>query len=185
MLAVLLLTATACSASINAAKIVTSARSQIGVTISYDPSYQQMAYPGGDVPAKTGVCADVVVRALREQGMDLQKLMHEDMKRNFDLYPKKWGLTKPDGNIDHRRVPNLMTYFRRKGFALSASTKAEHFTAGDVVAWQLEGGLTHIGIISDRRSAEGTPLVIHNIGRGTQEENVLFKFRVTGHYRVK
>jgi uncharacterized protein YijF (DUF1287 family) len=185
-LAVLSLVATsACGATVDANKLVAAARNQIGVTIEYDPAYRQLDYPNGDVPKKTGVCADVVVRALREQGIDLQKEVHEDMKRNFSAYPQRWGLTKPDANIDHRRVPNLMTYLRRKGYSQSGSEKAEQFSAGDIVTWDLGRGVTHIGIVSDRRTAKGVPLVIHNIGRGTQEEDILFRFQVIGHYRLR
>lgn len=173
-----------CSAGLKPDKLVASARSQIGVTVSYDPAYRQLDYPGGDVPKHTGVCTDVIIRALREQGVDLQIEVHEDMKANFSAYPKKWGLKKPDRNIDHRRVPNLMTYFGRKGLSRSGSAKAEHYAPGDVVAWDLGNGVTHIGIVSDARSPKDAPLVIHNIGGGTQEEDILFKFKVTGHYRV-
>ncbi len=162
-----------------------SAKRQIGVTVSYDPAYRELTYPGGDVPMHTGVCSDVIVRALREQGIDLQKEVHEDMKRDFAAYPQKWGLKKPDSNIDHRRVPNLMTYFRRKGYSQSRSEKPSDFDPGDIIAWDLGGGVTHIGIVSDRRSAKGVPLVVHNIGRGTQEEDILFGFRIIGHFRLK
>ena len=165
--------------------LVESARRQIGVTVSYDPTYRKLEYPGGDVPRKAGVCTDVIIRALREQGVDLQKEVHEDMSRNFEAYPKNWGLKKPDRNIDHRRVPNLRTYFKRKGYARAVTDEAGNFEAGDIVTWVLEGGLTHIGIVSDRKSSEGVPLMIHNIGSGTKEEDVLFKFRMTGHYRLK
>src|SRR5437016_12507345 len=181
--ALLLFAATAvCSAAVESAKLVASARSQIGITISYDPAYRKLEYPNGDVPKNTGVCADVIIRALREQGMDLQKEIHQDMKRDFAAYPQKWGLTKPDPNIDHRGVPNLMTYFRRKGYAQSGSEKAEQFAAGDIVAWDLGQGVTHIGVVSNLRSAKGVPLVIHNIGQGTKEEDILFQFQVIGHY---
>ena len=184
--ALLLLLSTAVSfAGLKPHHVVAAARSQIGVTISYDAAYRKLDYPGGDVPKASGVCTDVIIRALREQGTDLQKELHQDMKEDFQAYPKNWGLKKPDPNIDHRRVPNLMTYFSRKGYAQPISEKAESFAAGDIVTWVLSGGLTHIGIISDKRSAEGTPLVIHNIGSGTREEDVLFKFRITGHYRLK
>ena len=166
-------------------KIVTAARSQIGRTVSYDAAYRKLPYPGGDVPINTGVCTDVVVRALREQGIDLQKLVHEDMKRNFAAYPKKWGLKAPDANIDHRRVPNLMTFLQRQGAAQAVTNRVEQFRPGDIVSWDLSSGVPHIGIVSDRRSAKGTPLIIHNIGRGTQEEDLLFGFKMTGHYRWK
>lgn len=178
-------TAAVCFAEVKPDKLVASARSQIGRTVSYDPAYRKLAYPGGDVPANTGVCSDVVVRALREQGQDLQKAVHDDMARDFGAYPKKWGLKKPDANIDHRRVLNLMTYFRRQGFAQAVTNRAENFAAGDIVAWDLGGGITHIGIVSDRRSAQRTPLVMHNIGRGTQEEDILLRYQIIGHYRWK
>lgn len=174
-----------CSAEVRPDKLVASARSQIGVTVSYDSAYRKLDYPGGDLPKTTGVCADVVVRALREQGIDLQKEIHQDMGQDFAAYPQKWGLKKPDPSIDHRRVPNLMTYFQRKGYAQSHDEKVENFVAGDIVAWDLGGGITHIGIVSDRRNQKGVPLVIHNIGGGTQEEDVLFQFHIIGHYRLK
>ena len=119
----------------------------------------------------------------RKLGIDLQKEVHEDMARAFADYPHKWGLKRPDSNIDHRRVPNLMTYFQLRGWAANSSTKAVHFSPGDVVAWDLGGGVTHIGLVSDRQTAETTPLVIHNIGSGTKEEDVLFRFKIIGHYR--
>ncbi len=166
-------------------KLVAAARSQVGVTVSYDPAYRRLDYPGGDVPKITGVCADVVVRAFRAQGIDLQKEVHEDMRAHFAAYPQKWGLRQPDANIDHRRVLNLMSYFQRRGYGVAADRKPESYAAGDVVAWDLGRGVTHIGIVSDRKSPSGTALMLHNIGQGTQEEDVLFKFRIIGHYRVK
>src|SRR5439155_3644672 len=129
-----------CSAEIQPAKLVASARNQIGVTVSYDSAYRKLDYPGGDVPNTTGVCADVIVRALRTQGIDLQKELHDDMQKNFQAYPQRWGLKRPDSNIDHRRVPNLMTYFQRKGYALLDSESAALFAPGDIVAWDLGGG---------------------------------------------
>jgi uncharacterized protein len=165
------------------ASLAEEARKQIGVTRSYDPAYRQLGYPGGDVPLDTGVCSDVVVRAFRGIKIDLQKEVHEDMVKAFDKYPQKWGLSRPDPNIDHRRVPNLMTFFRRKGWAVPVSSKATDFAAGDVVTWDLGNGVTHVGIVSDRRSGRGTPLIIHNIGGGAQEEDVLFGYKITGHYR--
>jgi uncharacterized protein YijF (DUF1287 family) len=181
---VLLLPATVSAADFKPDKLVASARSQIGVTVSYDPAYRQLSYPGGDVPKRTGVCSDVVVRAFREQGVDLQRELHQDMTSDFQAYPQRWALRRPDANIDHRRVLNLMTYFRRQGYAVAQSTKPSHFQAGDIVAWDLGAGVTHIGILSDRR-VSGTPLVIHNIGRGAQEEDILFSFQIIGHYRLK
>lgn len=165
--------------------LVDKAREQIGVTTSYDPAYRKLSYPGGDVPKETGVCSDVVVRAFRGVKIDLQKEIHEDMTRTFDEYPRKWGLKRPDRNIDHRRVPNLMTYFKRQGWSVTGGKTTKDFRAGDVVAWDLGGGVTHIGIVSDRRSREGTPLIIHNIGRGTQEEDILFQSDIIGHYRPR
>lgn len=168
-----------------APRIVQGARSQIGVTTSYDPSYVKLAYPGGDVPLRTGVCTDVVVRAVRTAGTDLQKEVHEDMTDNFSVYPKTWGLKRPDKNIDHRRVPNLMRYFERKHLSLPApDTTPAAYQPGDIVAWRLDSGLLHIGVVSDKKSG-ASPLVIHNIGAGAQEENVLFTYKIIGHYRLR
>ena len=171
--------------------LVTSARSQIGVTVSYDPEYRSISYPNGDVPQSTGVCTDVVIRAMRRLGFDLQKEVHEDMSRNFSQYPKLWGLKSTDKNIDHRRVPNRRTFMYRRGWAIPLSPKSSgkqdpgRYHPGDVVTWLLPGNLPHIGIVSDRKSPEGIPLIIHNIGAGTQEENCLFSFSITGHFRPK
>lgn len=166
-------------------QLVNDARTQIGKTISYDPAYTRLSYPMGDVPLSKGVCTDVVVRALRKQNMDLQVLIHEDMKKNFGAYPKKWGLKSPDKNIDHRRVPNIATYFRRKGYQVTNSQyKTADFRAGDIVTWDLPKGLVHIGIVSDKKTPTGIPLIIHNIGQGTKEENILYNFKITGHYRI-
>lgn len=172
---------------IDPAKLVISARSQVGVTLGYDPSYRKIAYPGGDVPMSSGVCCDVVIRALRGQGLDLQKLVHEDMAQHFALYPKQWGLTQPDSNIDHRRVPNLMVYFKRQGWQETISAKTSDYQPGDIVTWNLrtQGSLPHIGIVSDRKNAAGVPLVIHNIGGGAREEDGLFAYTIIGHYRAK
>ena len=172
-------------AEIKPDQLVESAKNQIGVTVSYDPAYRKLDYPGGDVPQNTGVCSDVLIRALRDQKLDLQKEVHEDMGKDFGAYPRKWGLDKPDRNIDHRRVPNLMTYFRRKGYQMSISEKPQHYLTGDIVAWDLGGGVTHIGILSDKRTTAGVPLVIHNIGRGAREDEILFQFKIIGHYRLK
>nr|WP_298137751.1 DUF1287 domain-containing protein [uncultured Pseudomonas sp.] len=164
--------------------LVLAAREQVGVTLSYDPAYRRLSYPGGDVPLSGGVCTDVLIRALRQQGLDLQEAVHRDMRAHFDLYPKHWGLSRPDSNIDHRRVPNLMTWFKRQGWALPLSQDAGAYRPGDIVTWDLGRGLTHIGIVSDRRADSGVPLVLHNIGRGTREEDILFGFSITGHYRL-
>ena len=134
---------------------------------------------------RTGVCSDVVVRSLRQAGIDLQKEVHEDMTKNFAAYPQKYGLKKPDKNIDHRRVPNLMTYFERHEISVSDKLDAaQSYAPGDVVAWDLGKGVLHVGIVSDRKAGE-IPLIIHNIGNGAAEDDVLFKFKVIGHYRIK
>jgi len=165
--------------------IVAAAKAQIGVTTTYDPAYVTLTYPGGDVPLNTGVCSDVVVRALRTVNLDLQKEVHEDMKANFARYPQNWGLKKPDKNIDHRRVPNLMRYFERKQISLAEKLAApETYLPGDIVAWKLGNGLLHIGVVSAKKTGV-TPLIIHNIGSGAKEENVLFAYTVIGHYRIK
>jgi uncharacterized protein YijF (DUF1287 family) len=162
-----------------ALQLANAAQSQVGVTRTYDPAYVRIAYPGGDIPLERGVCADVVVRAFRKVGVDLQVAVHEDMARNFASYPQMWGLRRPDSNIDHRRVPNLMKFFERRGKRVAIDAAYE---PGDVVAWRLPGGLYHIGVVSnEKRGADY--LVVHNIGYGTQNENVLRQFQVIGHYR--
>lgn len=165
-------------------RIVDAARAQIGVTTSYVPDYVALDYPGGDVPAETGVCTDVVIRALRGVSIDLQKEVHEDMKANFGKYPAIWGLKRTDRNIDHRRVPNLRRYFKRKGLELEVTKKAENYRAGDLVTCTVAGKLPHIMVVSDRKTRDGRPLVIHNIGGGAKEEDRLFDFPLTGHYRI-
>lgn len=171
--------------AISPTKLVADARTQIGKTLYYDPAYTKLAYPMGDVPIEKGVCTDVVIRALRVQGIDLQELIHKDMTANFSAYPKKWGLKRPDRNIDHRRVPNIATYFKRQGYAIKGGAfEKRAYQAGDIVTWDLNNGMVHIGIVSDKKSFTGIPLIIHNIGAGTKEENVLFNFKITGHYRL-
>lgn len=168
------------------AAIATAARTQIGVTTSYDPAYVALAYPGGDLPMDRGVCTDVVIRALRKAlKADLQALVHEDMRARFGKYPKNWGLARPDRNIDHRRVPNLQTYLKLRGFSLPVGKDAADYLPGDLVTCTVPPHLPHIMIVSDQKSAAGTPLIIHNIGRGTVEEDRLFEFPLTGHYRWK
>jgi uncharacterized protein YijF (DUF1287 family) len=165
-------------------RVVEDAVEQTLYTVSYDPSYVKLNYPGGDVPLDRGVCSDVVVRAFRKAGVDLQEEVHEDMTRAFSAYPKKWGLERPDSNIDHRRVPNLMTFFERKGKALAITNAGADYQPGDVVTWDLGGGTTHIGLVTNRWSDEtGNYLIAHNIGGGVRLENVLFSWRITGHYR--
>lgn len=151
--------------------------------VSYDPAYFRIDYPNGDVPANKGVCTDVVIRAYRKLGIDLQQKVHEDMVKNFSVYPKIWGLTKTDKNIDHRRVPNLMTYFSRQGTMKKISTSSADYTPGDIVAWNLGGGTTHIGILIDQKSTDGKRwLVVHNIGRGQEISDCLFSYKIIGHY---
>ncbi len=162
--------------------LVEAARAQIGITLGYDGSYRRLDYPGGDVPIETGVCTDVVVRALQALGFDLQVAVHEDMRAHFARYPQNWGLRRPDRNIDHRRVPNLETWLRRQGAALGASDDPADYQPGDIVSWRLPGGLPHIGIVSDRR-VDGRPLILHNIGAGTREEDILFAYPIEGRFR--
>ncbi|MDP4624920.1 MAG: DUF1287 domain-containing protein [Akkermansiaceae bacterium] len=169
-------------------KIVEAARKQVGVTLSYDPAYVSLEYPGGDLPRERGVCTDVVIRALRDGlDKDLQKLVHEDMKANFGKYPKIWGLKGTDRNIDHRRVPNLMTFFERKHekLALQDQLAEGDFKPGDIVTCTVPPNLPHVMIVSDKKNAKGLPLVIHNIGGGAQEEDRLVSFPLTGHFRWK
>ena len=164
--------------------VLDSTRARIALNERYDPSYVVLAYPGGDVANDRGVCTDVVIRAWRELGVDLQVLVHEDMRAHFGAYPKSWGLRRPDRNIDHRRVPNLQTYFNRHGASLPVSQDAAAYRPGDLVTWRLSGNRPHIGIVSDR-TAPGSerPLILHNIGAGTAEDDILFAFPITGHYR--
>lgn len=166
-------------------KMLESAVEQTTLTKIYDPAYVVLPYPNGDVPMEKGVCTDVVIRSFRKAGVDLQKEVHEDMKTNFAVYPKKWGLKAADSNIDHRRVPNLQTYFTRNGKSLQITDKAENYKPGDVVAWDLDGkGMTHIGVVSNIWN-ESTKryTIIHNIGSGTKAEDCLFDWKVIGHYR--
>ncbi len=154
--------------------------------VRYDPSYVRIAYPGGDVPSGTGVCTDEVIRAYRALGIDLQKEVHEDIAANFSLYPNhlRWMLDHPDSNIDHRRVPNLMVFFGRKGETLPITAQGRDYGPGDLVTWDLGGGVPHIGILVDRKSAaSGRYMVVHNIGEGPRMEDVLFMWKITGHYR--
>jgi len=154
--------------------------------VHYDPKYVRIPYPGGDVPAGSGVCSDEVIRTYRSLGIDLQKEVHEDIAANFSAYPnqRRWMLAHPDSNIDHRRVPNLMVFFARKGTSLPISTHAEDYAPGELVTWDLGGGVPHIGIVVDRKSAQsGRYMVVHNIGEGPKMEDVLFSWKITGHYR--
>ena len=175
----------AAPASLPAERLIGAARSQVGVTTIYDPKFVKLAYPGGDLPPERGVCTDVIVRAYRDAfGIDLQRLVHEDMLASFKSYPALWGLKAPDASIDHRRVLNLKVFFRRKGRELPVSPSPLDYAPGDLVTQELFGGLAHIVIVSDVRSEDGArPLVIHNIGQGTKIEDTLFVYRITGHYR--
>ena len=163
-------------------EVLEGAYAQVGVTLFYDPSYRQIAFPGGDVPILTGVCSDVIVRAYRNAGIDLQLLIDRDMKQAFGAYPRSWGLSHPDPNIDHRRVPNLAVFFCRNGQKLPISSDGRDYLPGDIVTWRLSGGQAHIGLVSDRYRY-GRPLMIHNIAWGTRVEDVLFEYQITGHYR--
>jgi len=172
------------SASPRAARLIAAARRQVGVTTSYDPAYTRLTYPGGDVPRERGVCTDVVIRAYRDDfEIDLQRDVHEDMSRAFAAYPQRWGLSRPDRNIDHRRVPNLETFWTRKAARLPLSSSAADWQPGDLFTSLVGGKLPHTGIVGDRVAANGNPLVIHNIGSGAREEDVLFAHRLTGHFR--
>lgn len=154
--------------------------------VTYDPAYYRIAYPNGDVPAHIGVCTDVIIRAYRKLNIDLQKEVHEDMKSNFNVYPTIWGRSGPDKNIDHRRVPNLMTFFKRHGTVKKISTEPNDYQPGDIVCWNLGGGTNHIGIVIRRKSEDGQRhLIVHNIGKGQVVEDFLFKARIIGHYRYE
>jgi uncharacterized protein YijF (DUF1287 family) len=154
--------------------------------VTYDPTYFRISYPNGDVPGDKGVCTDVIIRIYRKLGIDLQKEVHEDMASNFNKYPKIWGLKSTDTNIDHRRVPNLMTFFSRHGQIKKNSTVPEDYVPGDIVTWDLGGGIPHIGIVINKKSGDNKRfLVVHNIGRGQQIEDCLFSYKITGHYTYK
>ncbi|MEQ9297172.1 MAG: DUF1287 domain-containing protein [Cyclobacteriaceae bacterium] len=154
--------------------------------VIYNPAYFLINYPNGDIPEDKGVCTDVVIRAYRKLGIDLQQAMHEDMKNNFDLYPGIWGLSSTDRNIDHRRVPNLMKFFERHGESLVMSSNPTDYQPGDIVCWNLGGATTHIGIVTDELSSDQSRYqIIHNIGGGQVIEDMLFDFRIIGHYRYE
>lgn len=168
-----------------ALELVLAARERTTHFVLYNGAYRKIAYPMGDVPNNIGVCTDVVIRAYRKLGFDLQQLVHEDMRSHFQLYPAIWGLKKPDTNIDHRRVPNLRVFFSRHGQQLSVSNNAKDYLPGDIVSWELSRGVPHIGIVSNKRSDDGRPWIIHNIGWGPKEEDKLFAYTITGHYRYQ
>lgn len=167
-------------------QLISAAMEQTHSHVRYNSAYFKITYPNGDVPAEYGVCTDVVIRAYRKLNIDLQKLVHDDIQKSFADYPAKrnWGQTKPDTNIDHRRVPNLQTFFTRYGKSLSVSNKGSDYKPGDLVTWMVSGNLPHIGIVVDKKSDDGQrPLIVHNIGAGPQLEDMLFEFKITGHYR--
>ncbi|AFV00313.1 DUF1287 domain-containing protein [Simiduia agarivorans] len=171
-------------AAISPAQLVDAARERTQHSVTYDGRYLAIDYPGGDVPANIGVCTDVVIRSYRALGIDLQVLVHEDMQQRFDAYPSKrlWGLTRTDRNIDHRRVPNLQAFFSYAGAVLPVTDTPSDYQPGDLVTWMLPGNLPHIGIVSDKKTGE-RPWIIHNIGAGPKEEDRLFDYPITGHYR--
>lgn len=165
-------------------RLAAAAQAQIGVTVRYDPAYVRLPYPMGDPPADRGVCTDVVIRAYRALGHDLQRLVHEDMRAQFSAYPKTWGLRRPDRNIDHRRAPNLEVFLRRQGAQLNDDPQRREHRAGDVVSWRLAGtGLPHIGVVADAVSAMGRPMIIHNIGAGVEVSDILHAHPIAGRYR--
>lgn len=167
-------------------KLIAAAMQQTQSKVRYNGTYFKIPYPNGDVPAEFGVCTDVIIRAYRKLNIDLQQLVHDDISTSFAIYPAKrnWGQTKPDTNIDHRRVPNLQTFFTRHGNKLPISAKGSDYKPGDLVTWMVSGSLPHIGIVVDKYSTDGQrPLIVHNIGAGPQLEDMLFEFKITGHYR--
>ena len=169
-----------------AERLIAAAEAQIGQTVVYDPTYAKIAYPMGDIARDRGVCTDVVIRAYRDAfGLDLQRLVHEDMQRNFAAYPQHWGLQRPDASIDHRRVPNLKTFLTRRGARLVVGERAGDFQPGDLVTQMLPGNLPHIAIVSHRPNGDRSrPLMVHNIGRGARAEDTLFAFAITGQFRL-
>ena len=171
------------SASPQLKQFLASASEQTTITTGYDPSYVALDYPGGDVAPETGVCSDVLVRAFRKAGIDLQKEVHEDMTAAWSSYPRDWGAARPDSNIDHRRVLNLMTFFKRKGKTLPVTSNREQYLPGDIVAWDLGGGIEHIGIVSNLLTEPARLQIIHNIGAGAKAQDVLFNWKIIGHYR--
>ncbi|WDE06469.1 DUF1287 domain-containing protein [Thalassomonas viridans] len=166
--------------------IVEAAHERTKSSVRYDGAYVAIDYPWGDVPKETGVCTDVVIRSYRKLGTDLQQLVHEDMSSSFSKYPSKriWGLKRPDKNIDHRRVPNLQAFFKRHGLVLAVTRNPKDYKPGNLVTWMLPGNLPHIGIVSDQLHSEtGNPMIVHNIGNGPELEDILFGYKITGHYK--
>jgi uncharacterized protein YijF (DUF1287 family) len=164
-------------------KLVVAAVERTHHTVRYNPAYVRIPYPDGDVPAGTGVCTDEIIRVYRAVGIDLQRDVHEDMVKNLSAYPNKWHGTRPDSNIDHRRVPNLMVFFARKGESLPLTTRPQDYHPGDLVTYDLGGGVPHIAIVVDRRGWGGRYMIVHNIGQGPKMDDALFNWKITGHYR--
>lgn len=170
--------------AVSADALVEAALERTNHTVIYNGAYRRIAYPMGDVPSRYGVCTDVIIRAYRALGIDLQQRVHEDMKAHFSFYPDHWGLKKPDTNIDHRRVPNLQVFFTRHGARLPVTDQPDDYRPGDLVTWVVGGSRPHIGIVTDRRSRDGRrPLIVHNIGWGPKLDDMLFEYPITGHYR--
>jgi len=168
--------------------LVDAALERLNHKVTYDGSYRKIAYPGGDVPNHIGVCTDVIVRSYRKLGIDLQQRVHQDMQSSFHQYPNLdiWNLAGPDTNIDHRRVLNLKVFFQRHGAALPISSDSNDYLPGDMVTWDIRPGMPHIGIVTHKVSEDRTrPLIVHNIGKGPKLEDILFKMRITGHYRYQ
>lgn len=178
-----LLTAIPAAAQDFSARLVEAALGRTNHFVIYNGAYRQIPYPGGDIPAHFGVCTDVLIRSYREVGLDLQQLVHEDMKASFSAYPDNWGLSRPDPNIDHRRVPNLETFFTRHGTSLPLSDDPADYLPGDIVSWRLPGGIPHIGIVTDQIAASGAPMIVHNIGYGPKLDDMLFEYDMNGHFR--
>ena len=166
----------------NRLKISQAALSIVNPDVVYDPQYYSLDYPGGDVPPGRGVCTDVIIRTYRQLGIDLQELVHKDMQKHFNLYPKRWGMKHTDTNIDHRRVPNLMTFFKRFGQTLPVTDKPEDYQPGDIVVWDLGNGILHIGVVVNKKAWNGNYKIVHNIGSGQVVEDVLFAWKIIGHY---
>ena len=186
LLLIFFLLASSSFAQDNADELVKAAIERTRYKVRYDGRYLSISYPGGDVPSHIGVCTDVIIRSYRKIGIDLQELVHLDMKSHFEAYPSRkiWGLTKPDTNIDHRRVPNLQVFFSRKGQTLEISWNADDYIPGNIVTWMLPGNLPHVGIVTGKKHPiSGNPLIVHNIGAGPKLEDMLFLYRITGHYR--
>ncbi len=168
-----------------ASKLNQAALERTQSLVIYNGKYIKIPYPNGDVPKNIGVCTDVVIRSYRKLGIDLQQLVHEDMKRHFSAYPSKrlWGLKYPDSNIDHRRVPNLQAFFKRKGKTLPITHNGNDYKVGDLVTYMLSGNLPHIAIVTDKIGKSGNPKIVHNIGLGPKLDDSLFDYTITGHYR--